>query len=46
LIDAPVDFTVLCDTVRNSFGCGHLTIWFVHFSGRAGSVELPGVRLF
>ena len=26
----PVDFTVLCDTVCESLGRGHLAVWFAH----------------
>jgi len=45
LFDAPVDFTVLCDSVRNFLGCGHLTIWFTHL-GQWVVSEIPGVRRF
>jgi hypothetical protein len=34
LIDAPVDFTVLCDTVRESLSRAHLAVWFGHVGSR------------
>jgi hypothetical protein len=41
---APVDLTVLCDTVCESLSRAHLAVWFGHVG--VGFFGLPGVQPF